>query len=146
MTSGIAVGDDLADARETLREAETGFAKSAAEKNLDRFRSYIAEDAIFLGGSGAMRGRDAVVDGWSVFFAEDAVPIEWEPRDVEVQDSGKLGMTRGPYWIIRMNPDGGRERIQGTFTSVWRREEDGSWKVIFDGGSPPCSSTATPVE
>ena len=26
----------------------------------------------------------------------------------------------------------------GTFNSVWRREKDGRWKVVFDKGCPPC--------
>jgi ketosteroid isomerase-like protein len=25
----------------------------------------------------------------------------------------------------------------GTFTSIWRRETDGSWRIIFDKGCPP---------
>jgi ketosteroid isomerase-like protein len=32
-------------------------------------------------------------------------------------------------------PDGTRI---GTFNSVWRREADGSWKVVFDRGCPDC--------
>jgi ketosteroid isomerase-like protein len=34
------------------------------------------------------------------------------------------------------DPDG---RQIGTFNSVWRREADGSWKVVFDKGCPPCT-------
>jgi ketosteroid isomerase-like protein len=26
----------------------------------------------------------------------------------------------------------------GTFNSVWRRESDGSWKVVFDKGCDAC--------
>ena len=28
----------------------------------------------------------------------------------------------------------------GTFNSVWRRDDDGNWKVVFDAGSAPDES------
>ena len=46
-------------------------------------------------------------------------------------DNGTLGMTSGPV----LDPTGKRT---GTFTSVWRREKDGSWKIILDKGCPRC--------
>jgi hypothetical protein len=39
--------------------------------------------------------------------------------------------TSGPV----LAPDGTRI---GTFNSAWRREADGSWKVVFDRGRPDC--------
>jgi ketosteroid isomerase-like protein len=32
----------------------------------------------------------------------------------------------------------------GTFNSVWRREKDGQWRIVFDIGCPPCSPPAGP--
>jgi ketosteroid isomerase-like protein len=29
-------------------------------------------------------------------------------------------------------------RQVGTFTSIWRRESDGRWRIVFDKGCPPC--------
>lgn len=26
----------------------------------------------------------------------------------------------------------------GTFMSVWRKESDGKWRIVFDSGCPPC--------
>ena len=46
-----------------------------------------------------------------------------------VLPSGKLAISNGPVF----NPDG--ERV-GSFSSIWRREADGSWKIIFDKGCP----------
>jgi len=52
----------------------------------------------------------------------------------ELLDSGTLAMSSGPVY----DPEG--KRI-GTFNSVWRREPDGSWKIVLDKGCPPCESS-----
>jgi hypothetical protein len=52
-------------------------------------------------------------------------------RKGERHERRSLGLTSGPIF----SPDGARV---GTFNSVWRRETDGSWKVIFDRGCPEC--------
>jgi ketosteroid isomerase-like protein len=52
-----------------------------------------------------------------------------------VARSGDLGFTTGPYSITGRAP-AVREPAQGMFFSVWRRQPDGDWRVIVDGGAP----------
>jgi ketosteroid isomerase-like protein len=72
------------------------------------------------------------VAGWKSLFDAPRAPFSWAPEVVEVLNSGALALTSGPV----RDPDG---RQIGTFNSVWRREADGSWKVVFDKGCPPCT-------
>ena len=60
-----------------------------------------------------------------------SAPFSWVPERVEVLDSGTLALSSGPVY----DPQGTRV---GTFNSIWRREADGKWRVIFDKGCPPC--------
>jgi uncharacterized protein (TIGR02246 family) len=122
---------------EQVRVAEIAFAKSMADRDAAAFASLIADDAVFFGGQGVMRGRTAVVTGWKRFFDGPSAPFSWKPTEVEVLASGTLGMTSGPVF----DPQG---RRIGTFNSVWQRQIDGSWKVIFDKGCPPCDCAAKP--
>ena len=46
-------------------------------------------------------------------------------------DSGTLAITSGPV----RDPKG---TVFATFTSIWRLEEGGKWRVIFDKGNPVC--------
>ena len=39
------------------------------------------------------------------------------------------------------DPEG---RQIGTFNSIWRRESDGTWRVVFDKGSPVCNCEPSP--
>ena len=114
-----------------VRAAETAFAKSMADRNPAAFTALLAEEAVFFGGKGVMHGKAEVAAGWKRFFDGAAAPFSWAPAEVEVLPSGNLGFTSGPVY----DPKG--QRI-GTFNSVWQRQADGTWKIVFDKGCPPC--------
>ena len=120
-----------ATAADEVRAAETAFAKSMADRNLAAFTALLADEAVFFGGKGVMRGKTAVAADWKRFFDGAAAPFSWAPAEVEVLPSGDLGFTSGPVY----DPKG--QRI-GTFNSVWQRQKDGAWKIVFDKGCPPC--------
>jgi ketosteroid isomerase-like protein len=120
-----------------VRETEAAFAQTMADRDLDAFGTFLSEDVIFIGSAGALRGKAAVSTGWARFFDGERAPFSWEPEIVEVRESGMLAMSSGPVY----DPDGNRI---GTFNSVWAREEDGSWKIVFDKGCPPCECEAEP--
>lgn len=114
-----------------VRAAETAFAKSMADRNLAAFTALLADDTIFWGRKGVNRGKAAVAADWKRFFDGPTAPFSWTPADVEVLQSGDLGFTSGPVF----DPKGNRI---GTFNSVWQRQADGSWKIVFNKGCPPC--------
>ena len=114
-----------------VRAAETAFAKSMADRNAAAFAALLADEAVFFGGKGVNRGKAAVIADWKRFFDGAAAPFSWAPAEVEVLPSGSLGFTSGPVF----DPKGTRI---GTFNSVWQRQSDGSWKIVFDKGCPPC--------
>lgn len=121
--------------------AESSFAHTMAARDLAAFGSYVADDAVFFGRGGALRGKAAVVAGWQSFFEGPAAPFSWGPEVVEVLESGTLAHSSGPV----MDPEG---RRVGTFNSIWRRDPDGRWRVVFDKGCPVCErgpTTLTPA-
>jgi ketosteroid isomerase-like protein len=120
-----------------VRSAEVAFAKSMADRDAAAFGSLIADEAVFFGNQSVMRGKKAVVEGWKRFFDGPSAPFSWKPTEVEVLASGTLAMTSGPVF----DPEG---RRIGTFNSIWQRQSDGSWKVIFDKGCPPCECSGKP--
>lgn len=123
--------------KEQVRKAETAFAKTMADRNHAAFVSFLSEEAVFFG-RGVLRGKARVAEAWKPFYDAKEAPFSWGPESVEVLDSGTLGLSSGPV----LSPSG--QRV-GTFNSVWRREKDGSWKIIFDKGCPPCDcSSAAP--
>ena len=58
----------------------------------------------------------------------------WEPRYGDVAASGELGYLTGPVKNILPSRNNGQPRHSNYF-SVWKRERDGSFKVVMDVGT-----------
>jgi ketosteroid isomerase-like protein len=120
----------LAVLTEQVRATEIAFAKTLADRDVKTFTSMIAPDVIWLADV-PLRGPAEVLKNWQKFFDAPKVPFSWAPEIVEVQEGGKLALSTGPV----LNSEGKRV---GTYTSIWRREESGTWRIIFDRGCPHC--------
>ena len=129
----VAAGEDpgVADLAADLRATEEAFARTMADRDHQAFASFLAEETVFFGRRGEIRGSEAVAAAWKSYYEGPQAPFSWQPETATVLDSRTLGLTSGPVFA----PDGSRI---GTFNSVWRREPDGTWKVVFDRGCPAC--------
>jgi len=123
-------GQTRDDATLQVREAERAFARTMSARDYTAFATFIADEAVFFGGPSPARGKAAVLAAWKPFF-DGAAPFSWEPETVEVLDSGTLALSSGPV----RNPQG---QQTATFNSIWRRDADGRWRVVFDKGAPFC--------
>ena len=117
-----------ADRADEVRATEIAFAKAFADRDAKKFFSYLADDAQFLGRQKTMHGKQEVIANWSEFFKPAVAPFRWHPDRVVTNATGDLGFSTGPVF------DDTGVQI-GTFTSTWVRQPDGSWKILFDGGS-----------
>lgn len=114
---------------EELGAVERAFAATMADRDLEAFSSFLDDEVVFFTGPTELRGRQAVIDAWAPFFEGEAPPFSWRPEVVSVLDSGSLGLTSGPV----DDPEGNRV---GSFNSIWRKNQDGEWKIVFDRGCP----------
>lgn len=114
-----------------VRAAEAAFAATMEQQDLAAFQGFIAEEAVFFTNEKALRGREAVVAEWKRFFEAPTAPFSWVPETIEVLDSGRLALSSGPVYDRS-------KKLVARFTSIWRREDDGKWRVVFDKGSPVC--------
>jgi ketosteroid isomerase-like protein len=128
---GASAAQDALEARRAeVFAAERAFARSMADRDFAAFGGYVAEDTVFFGGPTPLRGREAVLAAWRAFFEGPAAPFSWEPDQVEVLASGDLALSTG----LVKNPEG---VVTARFNSIWQRQADGSWRVVFDKGGPP---------
>jgi ketosteroid isomerase-like protein len=123
--------------KETVADAERAFADAMAKRDLAAFTAKISSEAVFFGGPDGntpARGRAAIVDGWKRFFDGPTPPFSWGPDTTEVLESGTLALTSG---LVRNS----KGDVTGRFSSVWRLESDGQWRVVFDKGCQLCVGT-----
>jgi ketosteroid isomerase-like protein len=120
-----------------VRAAETAFAATMAARDHAAFGSFLAEDTVFFGANGPLRGAATVMEAWKRFYTGPVAPFSWKPDTVEVLDSGTLALTAGPVF----DPQG---RHIADFSTIWRLEPDGRWRVVFDRGNDVCAPATGP--
>jgi len=125
-----------------VRKSEIAFAKAFADHDQAAFFRFVLDDAIFLAPRRTMAGKQAIIERWTRYFASPTPPFSWGPDRVAVNAAGTIAETAGPVF------DAEGHHI-GNFNSVWVKQPEGTWKVLFDGpGSPAAvfAADATPVE
>jgi ketosteroid isomerase-like protein len=127
---------NLQAAADQIVKSDAAFAQSVADKNRAKFLGFIAEVTTFNGGTtNELHGRDAVMKGWEEFFAPDGPSLTWAPIKGEVFGAGDFGYTTGRSVFRQKGTDGKVIERRGQYLTVWRKQADGSWKVVFDTGS-----------
>ena len=123
---------DQAALQRQVRDTEQAFARTMAARDHKAFTSFLSREAIFFSGETPLRGKQQVADGWKQYFEKADAPFSWEPERVEVLDSGTLALSTGPVY----DPE---HKLIGTFTSIWRQEATGGWRIVFDKGNCVCN-------
>lgn len=79
-----------------------------------------------------LKGKDVIRH--ELFSVSDTgYVLTWEPAYGFVAGSGDLGYTYGVYTYTTKES---KPLVhQGTYISVWRRDEEGSWKYVLDSGN-----------
>jgi ketosteroid isomerase-like protein len=117
----------LTDLQKQVADTERAFAQTMAKRDHAAFVSFLAEDTVFFSGPKPLRGKSQVAEWWKRFYEKPEAPFSWAPEKVEILNSGELAMSTGPV----RDPKG---NLIGSFTSVWRRESPGVWRIVFDNG------------
>ena len=125
---------------DTLRQLEADFMKAAAEKGSQGYMSYYAEDAAELpNGADMLQGKETIAKTMG-FLDDKNNHLTWTPVHADMAASGDLGYTYGTYEFHFIDKDGKPVTENGKYASVWKKQSDGSWKVVMDmGNSSPAA-------
>jgi len=125
-------GDDPA---AILVETDLAFARATAERGRDGWLEYFAENAAIFPTSGPIvRGLDAIRAHYDT-TGFDPRGLTWQPVHAEMAASGDLGYTFGTWRFTGTTADGTTVSRTGKYTTIWRKQADGSWKLVADIGS-----------
>src|SRR5262249_39258713 len=126
---------------EAVRAADQAWMQVFAAKDLDKSVEFCDENGAVLGSNAPIaNGRDAIRKSFAGFFALPNLKISWHPDRVSTAKSGELGYTTGAYQMTFTDPSGKTIPDKGKYVTIWKKEADGSWKVmldIFNSDLPP---------
>src|SRR5271169_5401716 len=120
---------------ETLKQLEGEFMKAAAEKGSQGYMSYYADDAVEVpNGVPAIEGKVNIAKTMG-FLDDKNNRLTWTPVGADISSSGDLGYTYGTFEFHSKDKDGKPTVDYGKYTSIWKLQKDGSWKVVLDMGN-----------
>ncbi|MCW3082736.1 MAG: hypothetical protein JWP12_102 [Bacteroidetes bacterium] len=103
----------------------------------EAFIKYAADDVVKLRPGEAPIMNKPDLEKMFAEHAQDGVlKFQWTPVKADIAASGDLGYTFG-NWSIFVPSDGTTRdtTIYGNYISIWKKQTDGSWKYVLDGGN-----------
>ena len=123
------------DTAETLKQLEGEFMKAAIERGSVGYMSYYADDAVEVPNGHAVIVGKANIAETMGFLDDKNNRLTWTPVGADISASGDLGYTYGTYEFRSKDKDGKPVVDYGKYTSIWKREKEGNWKVVLDMGN-----------
>jgi ketosteroid isomerase-like protein len=115
---------------QSLVQAEMDFARMSAERGwVQAFIANFADDGVNFTPH-PTRTKERL----SSQPPSDSGPkntLHWRPVYSDISAAGDMGYNTGPFWV---EDEKKQIKPQGYFFSVWKKQRDGSWKVILDIG------------
>jgi ketosteroid isomerase-like protein len=129
-SSLMAQEPDSSSALFSMRETERNFARaSVANGRNAAFAEYFAEKSVLFTDKWITNGKQ-----YSKERKPSPVVLKWEPEYMDISDSRDFGISTGPWEAQEYRPNTS-PLATGYFLTVWKKQTDGTWKVILDGGS-----------
>ena len=120
---------------EAVRAADAQFSSDATKFCTGQaFGRYAAGDAqIFSGPGEFISGPRAIAESFGP--ATEKNSLVWHPVHGEVSEAGDLGYTVGNAVFTGEREDGAKIVRYSKYLTVWKKQKDGSWRYVVDGGS-----------
>jgi ketosteroid isomerase-like protein len=131
------------DNAETLRQLEADFLKATSERGSEGYLSYYAEDAVEVpDGAPVLQGKESIARTMG-FLDDKQNQLTWTPIGADISASGDLGYTYGTYEFRSTGKDGKPTVSHGKYTTIWKKQGDGKWKVVLDMGNSSSEAKST---
>ncbi len=114
---------------------ERAFSQSVEAHDAAAFATFLQAGAIFNAGTlEADRGREQVAKSWVPLVEGKSIVLRWRAGIVNIGGDPRVAFSRGPY-ILQTAKDGHIAVSVGFYQTVWVRDADNTWRVLFDGGA-----------
>jgi len=126
--------------KDTLADTDKAFSRMSETKGMsDAFIYYASDDVIKLQDENyPIIGKKELKAALGSSRQKNA-RLTWEIIKVDVAASADLGYTFGNWKYTMQKSNGEDTTIYGNYVSIWKKQADGTWKFVLDGGNttPP---------
>lgn len=120
-------------ARDEIFQTEKAFEKMTAEKGMaDAFSFFAADSGVVNRGDTILRGKETIHSFYAGRKNRLNVSLKWTPDFIDVSKSCDLGYTYGRYNYSFTDSTGKINESTGTFHTVWKKQNDGTWRFVWD--------------
>jgi len=140
--TAVALADQKATGAALLFQLEADFAAAVAQHGHAAFITYFADNGVEVVDGGGFSSKDDMrkQPPWA-----EGTTLTWTPVHADMAASGDLGYTYGNFVFTAKNKDGKLVTSYGKYTSIWKKQKDGQWKVVVDmGNSSPDHNAPKP--
>lgn len=122
---------------EKLMQASRDWSKAAEARDVEKTMTYWSDDATVISvGEPELKGKQAIRGMVEGSIKNPDFNISWEPISAEISENGDMG-----YLLenskITLKDSTGNTKVQNFKTvTIWKKQEDGSWKNVVDVMSP----------
>lgn len=122
--------------KQELINVDNQFSKLSEVRGVNEaFLYYLADDAVLLrSNSFPIIGKEIIKER---FFSrpDSGYTLTWKCLYADIAQSGELGYTFGIYEFKALDAQGNPIIGNGTYLSIWKKDQFGNWKLILDTGN-----------
>jgi ketosteroid isomerase-like protein len=128
---GAALGQTSKNAEDSILAADLAWEKVYSAKDLEKTVAFCDEEgSMLVPNSPIVTGKAAMAKAIASDFALG--DLAWHVNKAVVARSGELGYTSGAYEQKVRDASGKIILDKGKYLTVWKKQKDGSWRVLMD--------------
>lgn len=117
-------------AAQVIVDNEIAFQKSVVERgHREGFLAWLAASAVVF------QPRPTPARALYESQPDNGARLRWAPDLAMLSGDGDFGWATGP-WMLWQKSTSERAGATGHYLTVWRKQADGAWRVLLDGGTP----------
>jgi uncharacterized protein (TIGR02246 family) len=128
---GCAPSVDLEAERAAVVEADRAWSQTAPD--VEAFVAFYAPDGTLSPPDApTLVGPQAIRAYLEPLLGAPELTLSWTTDKAEVAGAGDLAYTYGTYEMSFLDENGNKIEMSGKTQVIWKKQADGSWKVIAD--------------
>lgn len=124
---------DMAAEIQALTQADLAYSAVSRTKDIEAgLALHAPEIQVYPPDSPMLTGLDALREMFTSFLEDPNFSANFEPVSIVVSKDADMGYTLNVATLTVTGPDGEPMTERVNDLHIWRKQEDGSWKVVLD--------------